>query len=279
MVLPAASLESGKVLGLATSTKVALTIEYEGTRYYGFQLQVELPTIQGELEAALWKLTGEKVRVMSASRTDTGVHARGQVVSFKTGSSLPGQTFVQGLNYYLPGDIAVKAAARVSDSLDVRRSAVSREYNYYILNSPTRSPMRRGFSYLVAGQLEIGDMNRACKALIGKHDFASFVACDEAGIKSTVREVFSAGVERKGSLVIFNVVANSFLRHQVRNTVGALVRVGLGKMTVDEYKGILEARVPGLAGLRAPGCGLCLMRVNYPTPLGGMHEEINDENI
>ena len=114
---------------------------------------------------------------------------------------------------------------------------------------------------------------------MGRQDFASFAACDEAGIKSTVREVFRAEIEKKGNLVIFNVVANSFLRHQVRNTVGALVRVGLGKMTVDEFSGMLEAKTPGLAGPRAPGYGLCLMRVNYPTPLGGMHEEIHDENI
>ena len=110
-------------------------MEYDGTNYYGFQLQAELPTVQGQAEEALWKLTGEKSRVAAASRTDTGVHAEGQVVSFKTRSSLPLTTFVKGLNHYLPRDIAVKDAFRVSDSFNVRRDAVSREYNYYILNS------------------------------------------------------------------------------------------------------------------------------------------------
>ena len=241
-------------------------MEYDGTNYHGFQLQASLPTIQGEIEKALWKLTGERSRVMAASRTDTGVHAKEQVVSFRTKSSLPSPTFIKGLNYYLPGDIAVKAAFRASDSFNVRRSALSREYNYYILNSPTRSPIRRGFAYLVTGNLDIGAMNQACQAIIGKHDFASFATCIESRIKSTIRYIYRAEIEKDGDLVIFNIVANSFLPHQVRNTVGALIKVGLGKMTVDEFRSIVEAKRPGLAGPTAPACGLCLMRINYPHP-------------
>ena len=255
-------------MGLATSTKIALTVEYEGTRYYGFQLQADLPTIQGEIEEALWKLTGERSRVIGASRTDTGVHAEGQAVGFRTRSSLPLQTFVKGLNYYLPKDISVKAAFRVNDSFDARRSALSREYNYYILNSLTRSPFRGGFSYLVTGELDIEAMNQACQALIGEHDFVSFVSCSGAGTKSTIRRVYEAKTERSGELVVFNMVANSFLIHQVRNTVGALIKVGLGKMSVDDFYSITEAKKPGLAGPTAPACGLCLMLVNYPRSLG-----------
>jgi len=116
-------------------TKIVLIMEYDGTHYHGFQLQGDFPTIQGETEAALWKLTGERLRVMAASRTDAGVHAKGQVVSFRTKSPLPLPAFVNGLNYYLPKDIAVKSAHRVDDSFNVRRDAISREYNYYILNS------------------------------------------------------------------------------------------------------------------------------------------------
>ena len=251
---------------MATSTKIALIMEYDGTTYHGFQLQASLPTIQGEIEKALWKLTRERSRVMAASRTDTGVHAKEQVVSFRTKSSLPSPTFIKGLNYYLPSDIAVKAAFRVSDSFNVRRSALSREYNYYILNSPTRSPIRRGFTYLVTGNLDIEAMNQACQAIIGKHDFASFATCIESRIKSTIRHIYRAEIEKDGDLVIFNIVANSFLPHQVRNTVGALIKVGLGKMTVDEFRSIVEAKRPGLAGPTAPACGLCLMRINYPHP-------------
>jgi len=254
---------------LATTIKMVLIMEYDGTHYHGFQLQANQPTIQGETEKALWKLTGERTRVMAAGRTDAGVHAKGQVVSFRTGSSLPPQTFVNGLNHYLPGDIAVKAAHRVDDSFNVRRSAISREYNYYILSSLTRSPLREGFSYLVAGHLDIEAMNRACQALIGKHDFASFASSMGDEIKNTVRRVERAKMEKNGDMTIFNMVANSFLPHQIRNTVGALIRVGLGKMSVDEFHGLIEARTPGLAGPTAPARGLCLMRVNYPQPFGG----------
>jgi tRNA pseudouridine38-40 synthase len=259
---------------LAETTKILLVMEYDGTRYHGFQWQDGLPSIQGELEKALTRLTGERRRVISASRTDAGVHARGQVVSFRTGSALSTHSFVGGLNHYLPTDIAVKAAYRINDAFNVRREAISREYSYYILNRPTRSPIREGFAYLVAGKLDIEAMNQACLALVGEHDFASFAGRNGASVKSTVRRVFRAVVEREGELVIFNIAASSFLLHQVRNTVGALIRVGLGKVTLDEFNSIIEARELALAGPTAPAYGLCLNRVNYPGPL-----ENYDENL
>ena len=254
---------------MVTTTKIVLIMEYDGTHYHGFQLQDGFPTIQGETEEALWKLTGERLRVMTASRTDAGVHAKGQVVSFRTKSPLPLPAFINGLNYYLPRDIAVKAAHRVSDSFNVRRDAISREYNYYILNSLTRSPIRKGFSYLVTGHLDIEAMNLACQALIGEHDFASFASCIGVGTKNTMRNMYRAKIDKDGELAVFNMVANSFLPHQVRNTAGALIRVGLGKVSVDQFHSIIEAKKPGLAGPAAPACGLCLMRINYPSPFGG----------
>ena len=241
-------------------------MEYEGTRYHGFQLQATLPTIQGEMEKALRKLSGDRTRVMAASRTDAGVHARGQVVNFRTKSPFPPQTFVNGLNYYLPRDIAIKAAYRVGDSFNVRRDAISREYKYYILKSLTRSPIREGFCYRVGGHLDIEAMNRACRALIGEHDFISFASSTEVETKNTVRRMYQAEMEEDDELVVFNMVANSFLTHQVRNTVGALIRVGLGRMIVDEFCSIIEMKKPSLAGPTAPACGLCLMQVNYPHP-------------
>ena len=254
------------VVNLATTTKIVLIVEYDGTRYHGFQLQANLPTIQRELEKALWELTGETTRVLAASRTDAGVHAKGQVVSFRTRSSHSLETFIKALNYYLPKDIAVKAAHRVEDSFNVRRHAVSREYNYCILNSLTRSPLRERFYYLVTGQLDIDAMNQACQVLIGEHDFASFVNNKEVAAKSTVRKVYRAEMRKDGELAVFNIVANSFLMHQVRNTVGTLIRVGLGKMSGDEFYSILEAKKPGLAWPTAPARGLCLMQVNYKNP-------------
>jgi tRNA pseudouridine38-40 synthase len=258
---------------LTNSTQILLIMEYDGTGYHGFQWQNGLPSIQREVEKALKRLTGERRRVMAASRTDAGVHAKGQVVSFKTRSALPIHNFVNGLNYYLPKDIAVKAAYRVSDSFRVRGDTVSREYSYYILNSPTRSPIREGRAYRVANPLNIKAMNRAAQTLIGEHDFASFASGDGSWLKSTIRNVFRAEVKRDGELVTFNMVANSFLPHQVRTTVGALIRVGLGKMSLDQFRSIIEARLPGTAGPTIPAHGLCLTRVNYPVPLGERYSE------
>ncbi len=258
------------VIGLAAGTRVVLILEYDGSNYHGSQLQANAPTIQGEIEKALQKLTGERTRIKAASRTDAGVHARGQVISFRTGSALPLKSFVDGLNHYLPRDIAVKEAFRADDSFDVRRGAVSREYKYYILNSPTRSPMRRGISCRVTGNLDIEAMNRACQALIGKRDFASFVSSAEtARRKRTVRNVYKAEITQDGDMVILDMVANSFLPHHVRNTAGSLIKVGQGKMKVEEFYSMIEAKTPGLAGPTAPADGLCLMRVNYPGPLEG----------
>ncbi len=249
-----------------SSNKIVLVIEYNGRRYCGFQWQAQLPTVQAELEQAIWKLTGERRRVVAASRTDAGVHAKGQVVSFWTDSALAPRTFVRALNYHLPRDIAVKGACRVKASFDVRRDAVSREYKYYILNSATRSALYEGFACTVPHELDIDMMNKACKSIEGEHDFASF-ATSLGRMRSTVRTVYKAWVTRVDNVVIFDMMANSFLPHQVRNTVGLLVRVGSGRVGLDEFQKIMEAKIPGLAGPAAPPCGLYLTKVNYPYDL------------
>jgi tRNA pseudouridine38-40 synthase len=250
----------------AATIMIVLIVEYDGTGYYGSQLQAGLPTIQGEIEKALRKLTGESVRVAMAGRTDAGVHARGQVVSFWTSSTLPCDTFVDGLNYHLPRDIAVKSAHVAEDSFDVRRSAVSRHYRYSILNTRTRSPLREAFACRIGGILDVAAMNRACWALIGKHDFASFASGIGGGDKSTVRKVYRAEVTREGDLVVLDMVANAFVRHQIRSTAGCLVRIGTGRVNQDGFYSIIEAKRPGLAGPVLPACGLCLVRVEYPRP-------------
>ena len=258
------------VAGSLAGARIILIIEYDGTDYHGSQLQANAPTIQGEIEKALKKLTGERIRIKTASRTDAGVHATGQVVCFDTAAALPVKSFIDGLNHYLPPDIAVKEAFKTDEPFDVRRRAVSREYRYSILNSPTRSPLKQGHSYRVTGDLDIAAMHRACQALIGRHDFASFVSsAGTARQKRTVRDVFKAEITRDGDMIFIDIVANSFLPHQVRNTVGSLIKVGQGKMTVDEFYGMIEAGTPGLAGPTAPAEGLCLVRVNYPGPFEG----------
>ncbi|MBM3154329.1 MAG: tRNA pseudouridine(38-40) synthase TruA [Chloroflexi bacterium] len=243
-----------------------MILEYDGRRYHGFQWQSNAPTIQAELERAIEKVTSEKLRVIAASRTDAGVHATGQVVSFRTSSRLSAQTLARALNYYLPKDIAVKGACRVDADFNVRRHALSREYDYRIITSRNRLPFAQGSAYIVPYELNIEEMNKACELLKGKHDFASFAAA-LLPRRSTVREVYEARVTSKGHLHTVYMVANSFLPHQVRNTVGLLIRLGINKVGLDEFRHIMEAKKLGLAGPAAPAHGLCLTKVNYPIDL------------
>ncbi len=246
---------------LLPSRKLALIVEYEGTNYKGFQFQLGVPTVQGDIERALEKLTGERIRIVGAGRTDTGVHARGQVVSFSSFSTLSLEALTGALNFYLRPDIAVKAASEVENSFNARRDAISREYRYQIFNGPMPSPLMQRYSYFVPHTLDTDAMNEVCRCLIGGHDFASFTGPTS---RRTVREVYKAEVSKEGESVLFDIVANSFLRKQVRCTVGAMVRVGLGRLTVEEFEEIMQAKAPGLAAPAAPPYGLCLMKVNYP---------------
>jgi tRNA pseudouridine38-40 synthase len=255
--------------------KIVLVLEYKGTKYCGFQFQINAPTIQDEIEKALLKLTGEQLRVVSASRTDTGVHAKGQVVCFRPNSALIPLAFKNGLNHYLPQDIAVRKIYKVNQKFNVQLDAISREYRYLLFNSKTRSPFYEGICFKVSSELNIEEMNRASQTLVGEHDLASFVTdFNRSNIKSTIRKVYKAQFNRDGDLVIFDIVARSFLPHQVRNTVGTLIRVGMGKISVDDFQTIMEAKKPGLAGPKVPAEGLYLMQVNYPRPLGDYDEDL-----
>jgi len=242
-----------------------LVVEYNGTAYAGSQRQAAEPSVQSCLEEALTKLTGAEITVSLAGRTDAGVHARGQVVSFRTTSELPVRAFVHGLNYHLPPDIAVRSAHPVADSFDPRRQAIKREYEYLIINSETRSPLWRNLAHHLPGALDIDLMNKAASVLLGEHDFASFACGLDDDSKSTVRRIYEARFRREGEAVIFRIVGSAFLPHQVRSTVGTLIRVGQGKLTTAHFKSILEAEQPGLAGPAVPGCGLYLNQVMYNT--------------
>jgi len=253
--------------------KIVLVVEYNGGRYFGFQWQKNQPTIQDELETAILKLTGEQRRVIAACRTDTGVHARGQVTSFRTGSTLPVKAFVSGLNHYLPRDISVLKAGAVSAGFNVMKDPVGREYRYLILNRRTRVSLGNDMYYHVVAKLDAGQMDLASKLLTGEHDFASFVT-DWDREESTVRTIYDAGVEREGDEIAFHVRAKSFLTHQVRNIVGTLIRVGTGKIGVEEFRDILEMKKLSLAGPTAPAHGLYLMKVIYAD-----NSEFNYENL
>lgn len=237
-------------------------MEYDGTRYHGSQYQSNAVSIQGETESALQKLTGEEIRVSMASRTDAGVHAKGQVVSFKSKASFPPKTWVEAMNHYLPKDISIGAAYEVDGGFDVRRHALCREYRYHILNRRTPSPLWRYFSEFVPQPLDVEAMNAACSVLVGERDFAPFAPATYT--RSTRRQAFSAEVGRTGDVVTFDIRASSFLPHQVRNTVGGLVKVGLHKMTAETFREMASSGKAGTIGPTAPARGLCLMNIKYP---------------
>jgi tRNA pseudouridine38-40 synthase len=237
-------------------------MEYDGTRYHGSQFQTNAPSIQGETESALRKLTGEEIRISMASRTDAGVHAKGQVASFRTKASFAAKTWVGAMNHYLPKDVSIRAAYEVDGRFDVRRHALSREYRYHILNRGVRSPLWRHFSESVSQPLDVEAMNAACAVLVGERDFAPFAPA--AYTRSTRRRAFKAEVSRRRDLVLFDMQATSFLPHQVRNTVGGLVKVGLHKMTVETFQDRACSGEAGTIGPTAPARGLCLMNIKYP---------------
>ncbi len=244
-------------------TNLVLIIEYEGTRYRGFQVQAHEPTVQQELEQAVMRLTGETVRVLCASRTDTGVHAKGQVVSFRTEAKYPPRVFVNALNYYLPDDIAVREAHRMSLEFHVRRDASSRVYRYSLLTRKTRSPLLRNTTYWIPRPLDIERMREAARLLVGEHDFAAFAGVLDDPKASTRRTLYRAEMKVGCELMEFEVEGNAFLPQQIRRTVGELVEVGLDRVPVGEFERLVECGRPHEAGPALPPQGLCLERVNY----------------
>ena len=252
--------------------RMALSVEYDGTRYAGFQYQKNARSIQEELEKAIASLTGETVRVRGAGRTDAGVHALGQVVAFDTASGHPPETVLKALNYYLPDDIAVKTAAGVRDDFDPRRSAVSRRYRYTVLNSAVRSPLKRSLSHQEPSALDSDAMAIAAGLFIGVHDFKRFAGRPDKPGASTVREIMKSLVEKTGDTITIEVEGNAFLPHQVRRMAGALVDVGRGALTSDDVAAMLKRASDSATARSLPARGLCLLSVKYPDKVFGDSE-------
>ena len=255
--------------------RLALLIEYEGTAYGGSQYQKNAPTIQDSLERALSSLTGEPIRVALAGRTDAGVHARGQVASFVTGSRHPAETFARGLNALLPGDISVRAAVEAPLGFDPRRQALSRWYRYAISTGRQRPALLRRLVWHVGRPLDVEAMAMAAGFLLGRHDFAAFTQPSEARRRRTERVVTASRVRCAKALACFDIEANSFLPQMVRRLVGALVEVGLGKRSAGEFEALLREARPGAASATAPARGLCLMKVRYESGL--FDDETNED--
>jgi tRNA pseudouridine38-40 synthase len=241
---------------------IKLTIEYDGTRYHGWQIQAKERTIQAVLERAVSTFLGAPTRVIGSGRTDAGVHALGQVANFFGDKELEPHRLQRALNALTPEDIAIKNVATVPDSFDARRDARSRLYEYRILNRPSPSPFYLKYAWHVHQALDVEAIRRTIVCLEGEHDFSSFRAagCDAA---HPVRCVHRASLDRAGDLLVFTIEATAFLRHMVRNILGTLVEVGRGERTAESFAELLEARDRTKAGPSAPAHGLYLVEVKY----------------
>lgn len=244
---------------------IKLILAYDGTAYHGFQKQSGsgLPTIQETLERCLAELSGSAIKVAGAGRTDAGVHARGQVVSFAIGGwAIPSDRIAAALNGLLPDDIVVVEANEVPADFHARYSAVAKTYGYTIFNRRVGSPFKRLYSLQVREPLEIAAMRQAARYLVGRHDFSSFQATGRP-VKSAVRLLSKAEIGCEPPLVCLTFRADGFLYHMVRVMVGTLIEIGLGRLDPESMRDIIAARDRKRAGPTAPACGLCLEEVEY----------------
>ena len=243
--------------------RIGLIVEYEGTEFHGSQLQTNVRTVQGELEKVLQTVFEKEIRIYLASRTDTGVHARGQVAAFDVDTGLTEDTIRRALNHYLPEDVRVGAVARVADRFDPRRDAEARQYVYAVTDAAVPSPLRRRIETPVKGRLDEHAMERAGRMLEGVHDFASFAGPATPEGASTVRRMDRVSAERTGDRVALTVRGNAFLHQQVRRMAAALVDIGHARMTKAGLKARLEAAERGAATRIVPARGLCLVDIAY----------------
>lgn len=248
---------------------IRLVVEYDGTELCGWQRQANGPTVQGHLEAALGKLLAHEVTVVGASRTDAGVHARGQVASFRTERTIPLHGIRRGLNSLLPAAIAVVEASEAADDFHPRFSATGKHYRYLVFTRADRSPDWRSRAWHHPGALDLAAMRQAAAALIGEHDFAAFRAAG-CTARTTIRNIEEIAIGQGGDaatsdphLVAIDVRGNAFLRNMVRIVVGTLVEVGEGRRPVSQVADILASRDRTQAGLTAPAHGLELVSVRY----------------
>jgi tRNA pseudouridine38-40 synthase len=241
---------------------VKLVLEYDGTCYSGWQRQPNRPTIQEAIERAIHHVSQATVCIIGAGRTDSGVHALGQVASFRTEQNWPASNWMRALNAVLPKDIVVRSSALMDDSFHAQHHARGKLYAYRILHRPARPTVDRAFVWHIHRPLDEMAMQQAAATLIGVKDFSSF----EGSLTDNNNPICNLQrftVNRHGDQIIIEAYADRFLKHMVRAMVGTVVEVGLGKRTPDSLVEILQARNRSAAGQTAPPHGLCLMRVDY----------------
>ena len=242
--------------------RFAATVSYDGTRFVGSQIQPNGPTVQEELERAFERLFQAKGRVELAGRTDSGVHAIGQVAAFSAETRLDAATVGRALNAHLPQDVAVRDVVVVPEGFDPRRWARKRRYRYTIWNEKVRGPLLRRTAWHIESPLSLPAMNEASEALAGQQDFIACSGPLEPG-RTSVRTVSQAEWIREGGLVLFDIAADAFLPHMVRRLAGALVRVGQRSLKPEEFARLLRQAEPASMGPTAPAHGLCLQSVEY----------------
>lgn len=248
------------------SKRILLTIEYDGSAYCGWQRQLNGPSVQQKVEEALFKVTGERIGIIGASRTDAGVHALGQRAHFDMESTIPADKVPFALNTRLPRDIRVTAGREVDEHFHARFDAAGKEYGYLIYNRRHPSALLRDLSAHVSVRLDESAMKRACRHLPGTHDFAAFQAAGGTA-KTTIRRIDSVSVGRQGDEIRLVIYGTAFLYNMVRIIAGTLIYVGQGRLPEDVFARAIETGDRLQLGPTAPPQGLCLNRVDYG---GGM---------
>lgn len=240
-----------------------LTIEYDGSSYHGWQRQKNERTIQGEIENALKIMTGKKIVLTGAGRTDAGVHAFGHTANFRCDTHLAADVFQKGLNSLVPKDIVIRECQEADENFHARYDAKSKIYNYRILNRTIPAAIYRQYAWFIQKKLDIGAMRSAIDHIIGTHDFKAFEGAGSPR-SNTIRCIMKADlIEKDTDYLVFEIEGDGFLRFMVRNIVGTLVDVGFCKITPDDFKRILFSKDRNLASPTAPSHGLFLMQVRY----------------
>lgn len=241
---------------------IKLDLHFDGTNYHGWQIQPDAPTIQGILQDAILKTTGEDIKPQGSSRTDSGVHALGYVCNFKTNTSIPCDRLPYALNTHLPEDIVCIKATAVADDFDASRSATAKTYRYTIDNSEFSHVLMQRFAWHYKYPLDIDAMRKAGEHFIGTHDFIGFASAGFS-VKTTVRTIHKLEISKNNNIITIDITGNGFLYNMVRIIAGTLVYTGSGKIKPDDIPQIIQSKTRSRAGITAPAKGLCLKEVFY----------------
>jgi len=247
--------------------KIAACVEYDGTAYCGWQRLSHAPSVQETVEKALSGIANQPIDIICAGRTESGVHAVGQVIHFETNAERTINGWLKGTNSNLPDDISLRWVKEVNNDFHARFSASKRQYRYIILNRKARPALQSKYVTWISGSLDASVMHHAAQLLIGEKDFSSFRAAG-CQARHAIREIMSISVTRDDQFIYIDIVANAFLHHMVRNIVGTLIEVGRGRWSLEWFAELIVLRDRTQAGMTASARGLYFVSVTYPTVFG-----------